>query len=294
MAAITTTDVREACDVLAPVYEATDGVDGRVSLEVDPRLAHDTEGTVAQAKALFATVDRPNVMIKIPATVEGLPAITAVLAEGISVNVTLIFSLDRYRAVINAWLDGLERAVENGKDVSTIHSVASFFVSRVDATVDKQLDALGTDEAKAAARARPPWPTPASPTRPSRRCCPPPAGATSPRRARTASARCGPRPASRTPPTRTPSTSSTSSRPTRSTPCPAAPCRRPRTTPRSPATRSGTPTTDASATLDAVERLGIGYADVVAGLEREGVEKFEASWGELLATVEQALAEARR
>jgi transaldolase len=147
--AMTTDDVRNACDVMMPVYESTNGVDGRVSIEVDPRLAHDTERTVEQAKQLSEAVDRVNVLIKIPATLEGLPAITAVLAEGISVNVTLIFSLERYRAVMNAFLSGLEQAREAGKDVSKIESVASFFVSRVDTEVDKRLDAIGTDEAKA-------------------------------------------------------------------------------------------------------------------------------------------------
>ncbi|MFI2752213.1 transaldolase [Cellulomonas sp. P22] len=147
--AITTDDVREAADVLRPVYDATDGVDGRVSIEVDPRLAHDTQGTIDAAKALWAAVDRPNVFIKIPATPEGLPAITAVLAAGISVNVTLIFSLERYAAVMAAFLDGLERASDNGYDLRPIGSVASFFVSRVDAAIDPRLDALGTPEAAA-------------------------------------------------------------------------------------------------------------------------------------------------
>jgi transaldolase len=147
--ALTTDDVRNACDVMASVYQSTNGVDGRVSIEVDPRLAHDTEKTIEQAKQLSAAVDRDNVLIKIPATLEGLPAITAVLAEGISVNVTLIFSLERYRAVMNAFLAGLEQAKDNGKDLSKLQSVASFFVSRVDTEIDKRLDAIGTDEAKA-------------------------------------------------------------------------------------------------------------------------------------------------
>ncbi|MCC2308273.1 transaldolase [Cellulomonas chengniuliangii] len=147
--AITTDDVREAADVLRPVYDATDTVDGRVSIEVDPRLAHDTRGTIDSAKALWAAVDRPNVFIKIPATLEGLPAITAVLGEGISVNVTLIFSLERYAAVMDAFLEGLEKARDNGYDLRTIGSVASFFVSRVDAAIDPRLDALGTPEAAA-------------------------------------------------------------------------------------------------------------------------------------------------
>ena len=146
---ITTDDVRDACDLFAPIAEATQGVDGRVSIEVDPRLAQDADATAAMAQRLSQTIDRPNALIKIPATEAGLPSISATIAEGISVNVTLIFSLERYRAVINAFMVGLEEALENGKDLSTIHSVASFFVSRVDTEIDKRLDAVGTDEATA-------------------------------------------------------------------------------------------------------------------------------------------------
>lgn len=147
--AITTFDIRWAADVLAPVFEATGGQDGRVSIEVDPRLAHDTPATIAEAKALWWAVDRPNTMIKIPATRAGLPAITATLAAGISVNVTLIFSLERYREVMDAYMAGLEAAKAAGHDLSKIHSVASFFVSRVDSEIDKRLDGIGTDEALA-------------------------------------------------------------------------------------------------------------------------------------------------
>lgn len=147
--AITTFDVRWACDVLRDVYDRTDGQDGRVSIEVDPRLAHDYRATLAEARALWWMVDRANVMIKIPATQDGLPAIADAIAEGISVNVTLIFSLQRYRDVMDAYLSGLERAKDAGVDLSTIRSVASFFVSRVDTEVDKRLDAIGTDDAKA-------------------------------------------------------------------------------------------------------------------------------------------------
>ncbi|MGV9879248.1 transaldolase [Streptomyces sp. NPDC003006] len=146
---MTTADVRAAADVLRPVYDTTGGRDGRVSIEVDPRLAHETEATIAEAKQLAWLVDRPNVMIKIPATEAGLPAITEVIGLGISVNVTLIFSLDRYKAVMDAYLAGLEKAHERGIDLATIHSVASFFVSRVDAEIDKRLAAVGTDGAKA-------------------------------------------------------------------------------------------------------------------------------------------------
>ncbi len=147
--AITTADVREACDVLRAVYDASDGVDGRVSIEVDPRFAHEPEKTVAEARALWWAVDRPNLYIKIPGTVQCLPAIAQCLAEGISVNVTLIFSLARYRAVMEAFLDGIERAQKAGLPLERIGSVASFFVSRVDTEIDKRLDKLGTDEAKA-------------------------------------------------------------------------------------------------------------------------------------------------
>ncbi|CCF64207.1 tal, transaldolase [Nocardia cyriacigeorgica GUH-2] len=146
---ITTDDVRAACDVLAPVFEATGGVDGRVSIEVDPRLAFDADKTVAQAVELWKIVDRPNLFIKIPATEEGLPAITAVIAEGISVNVTLIFSVARYRSVMGAYLDGLRKARTAGHDLAYIHSVASFFVSRVDTEIDKRLEAIGSPEALA-------------------------------------------------------------------------------------------------------------------------------------------------
>jgi transaldolase len=146
---ITTADVRDACDVLHPVFEATGGQDGRVSIEVDPRLAHATEPTVAEAKQLSWLVDRPNTLIKIPATRAGLPAITETIAQGISVNVTLIFSLERYREVMDAYLMGLEQARTKGLDLSRIHSVASFFVSRVDSEVDGRLEAIGTDDALA-------------------------------------------------------------------------------------------------------------------------------------------------
>ncbi len=145
--ALTGFDVRWACDVLRPAYDSSDTVDGRVSIEVDPRISHDTDRTVAEAKALWWLVDRPNLYIKIPATVEGLAAITRTLAEGISVNVTLIFSLERYDAVMDAFLAGLEQAKANGHDLSKIQSVASFFVSRVDTEVDARLERIGSSEA---------------------------------------------------------------------------------------------------------------------------------------------------
>jgi transaldolase len=146
--ALTTEDVRNACDIFAPAAEG-DPADGRVSIEVEPDLANDTDATIASAKALWQAVDKPNVLIKIPATKEGLPAITAAIAEGISVNVTLIFGIDRYREVMDAYLTGLEQARDAGLDLSRIQSVASFFVSRVDTEVDKRLEAIGGEEALA-------------------------------------------------------------------------------------------------------------------------------------------------
>src|SRR4051812_2580311 len=146
---ITTDDVAHASDIFRPVYDATNGFDGRVSIEVEPGLANDAAGTITQAQQLWDKVNRPNAMIKIPATHAGLEAITETIASGISVNVTLIFSLERHREVITAYLPGLEKARDAGIDIPTIPSVASFFVSRVDTEVNNRLDAIGTDEAKA-------------------------------------------------------------------------------------------------------------------------------------------------
>ncbi len=289
--AITTADVQRACDVFRPVYDATDGVDGRVSIEVDPRLSHDTARTVEVAKALYAAVDRPNVMVKIPATVEGLPAIAQALAEGISVNVTLIFALDRYRGVMQAFLTGLEQAREAGKDLSTIHSVASFFVSRVDTEVNKRLDAQGGDEAaalrgKAAlANARlafqaheevfstPRWQVLAD------------AGAR-PQRPLWASTGMKDK--------AYPDTLYVTELVTRGTVNTM-----PSTTMDATAdhgqihgdTVRGS-YDEAAQVLDALERLGISYTEVTALLEREGLEKFEKSWEELGATVSDELARA--
>ena len=145
---ITTYDIRWACDVMRPVYDATSGVDGRVSIEVDPRLAYDADATVAEAKQLWWLVDRPNLFIKIPATLPGIQAITRTLAEGVSVNVTLIFGLERYEQVMDAFMTGLEQAKANGHDLSAIASVASFFVSRVDTEVDMRLEKIGTEAAR--------------------------------------------------------------------------------------------------------------------------------------------------
>lgn len=278
---LTTQDVRNACDILKPVFDATDGVDGRVSIEVDPRLAHETGKTVAQAKELAAAVGRDNVLIKIPATVEGLPAISQVLAEGISVNVTLIFSLDRYRGVMNAFLTGLEQAREKGKDLSTIHSVASFFVSRVDTEVDKRLDAIGTDEAKAlkgkaaVANARlayqayqevfatPRWKNLEDDGANAQRPLWASTGVKDPNYSDTlyVTELVAPNTVN-TMPEKTLEAVADHGEITGDT-------------------IAGT-YEEAGGVLDALEGLGISYADVTAVLEREGVEKFEQAWGELI------------
>ncbi len=147
--ALTTADVRNACDVLRPAYDASGAVDGRVSIEVDPRISGDADKTIAEARALWWLVDRPNLFIKIPATLGSLPAISQALSEGISVNVTLIFSLERYDRVMDAFLEGLERAQKAGIELGGIGSVASFFVSRVDTEIDARLAKVGTPDAKA-------------------------------------------------------------------------------------------------------------------------------------------------
>jgi transaldolase len=286
--AITTYDVRRACDVLRPAYDASDGVDGRVSIEVDPRIAHDTERTIAEARALWWLVDRPNLFIKIPATKEGLPAIEQCLAEGISINVTLIFSLERYGAVIDAFLAGVERARVAGHDLSRLGSVASFFISRVDSEVDKRLDKLGGDDAKAMrgkaaiANARlayelyekkfgtPQWESLAA------------AGA-KPQRPLWASTS-----------TKDPSYDDTMY--VLDLVAPGTVNTMPESTLhalvdhgefRGETVRSMY--TDAHSVLDRLAELGIDYDDVVQALEDEGVDKFEASWNELIESVQSEL-----
>lgn len=143
---LTTDDVRVACDLFADIYAASKGIDGRVSIEVDPRLAHKTQETIDEGIALHALVGRPNVMIKVPATKAGLPAITALIGRGISVNVTLIFSLERYSEVIDAFIAGMAQAKSAGLELASIHSVASFFISRIDSAVDKELKAIGNTD----------------------------------------------------------------------------------------------------------------------------------------------------
>ena len=289
--AITTADVQRACDVFRPVYDRTAGVDGRVSIEVDPRLSHDTARTVEVAQALYAAVDRPNVLIKIPATVEGLPAISQTLALGISVNVTLIFALDRYRGVMQAFLTGLEQAREAGRDLSTIHSVASFFVSRVDTEVNARLDAIGSDDATALrgtaalANARlafhafeevfstPRWQVLAD------------LGA-HPQRPLWASTGVKDK--------AYPDTMYVTELVTRGTvnTMPSATMDAVADHGQILGDTVRGSYDDASAVLDALERLGISYTEVTALLEREGLEKFEKSWAELLSTVSDELARA--
>ncbi|MEU6772926.1 transaldolase [Streptomyces sp. NPDC046759] len=285
---ITTADVRDAADILRPVFEATGGKDGRVSIEVDPRLAHNEKATVAEAKQLAWLVDRPNTLIKIPATKAGLPAIASTIGHGISVNVTLIFSLQRYRAVMDAYLSGLEKAKERGLDLSLIHSVASFFVSRVDTEIDKRLDGIGTDEAKAlrgkaaVANARLAYQAYEEVFSSDRWQALENAGANKQR----------------------PLWASTGVKD------PAYPDTMYVTELVAPNTVNTMPEAtleavedhgeitgntvagtyeQARADLDALEKLGISYDDVVQVLEDEGVEKFEASWNDLLKSTQAEL-----
>jgi transaldolase len=290
--AITTYDVRWACDVMREVYDASGGQDGRVSIEVDPRLAHDYEATIAEARALWWLVDRANAMIKIPATVDGLPAIADATAEGISVNVTLIFSIERYHRVMDAYLTGLERAHSSGLDVSTIRSVASFFVSRVDTEVDKRLDEIGGDKAQAIkahaaiANARLAYQAYEEVFSSNRWAALEAAGAHKQR----------------------PLWASTSVKDKRlpdtlyvtELVAPNTVNTMPETTLHATADHgeiSGDSVTryyrEAEQVMAGLESLGISYDDVVAVLEREGVEKFATSWEELLDTVRNALDKAK-
>jgi transaldolase len=288
---ITTDDVRTAADLFRPVYDATDGLDGRVSIEVDPRLAKDTEKTVETARRLWSTVDRPNAMIKIPATVEGLPAIAQAISEGISVNVTLIFSLPRYRAVMNAYLEGLERAKAAGHDLSRIASVASFFVSRVDTEIDKRLDALGTDEAKALrgkaaiANARLAYQAFEEVLSSARWQVLAEAGARPQRPLWASTGVKDPAYSDTMYVTELVAPDTVNTMPGKTLDAVADHGEITGDTVRGRYE-------DATAVLDALSRLGIGYTEVVELLEREGVEKFEKSWSELLTTVDDELARA--
>ncbi|MFE4469191.1 transaldolase [Leifsonia sp. NPDC056824] len=289
---ITTDDVADASDIFHDVYEASNGVDGRVSIEVEPGLAHDAHGTIEQAKKLAAKVDKPNVLIKIPATVEGLEAITETIAAGISVNVTLIFSLERYRQVIDAYLTGLEKAKAAGIDLSGIQSVASFFVSRVDTEVDKRLTAIGTDEAYALkskagiANARLAYELYEQEF------------ATDRAKALVAAGANEQRPLWASTGVKDPSLPDTLY---------VTELVAPNTVNTMPektleatfdhGTIAGDTVTgnyaDAKGVLDALAGLGISYDDVTATLEREGVDKFNVSWGELVETVTNALEAAK-
>jgi transaldolase len=289
---LTTYDVRWACDVLRPAYDASSGVDGRVSIEVDPRLAHDTARTVAEAKALWWLVDRPNLMIKIPATAAGLPAITATLAAGISVNVTLIFGLDRYDAVMDAFMTGLEQARANGHDLSRIHSVASFFVSRMDTEVDQRLEKLGTPEAlalrgkAAVANAQLAYEHYEK-------------AFSSPRWAALREAGAHPqRPLWASTSTKNPDYRDVIY--VEELIAPGVVNTMPEPTIHAFADHGEVKTgvvqasyDSARATLAALAGLGIDYDDVTATLERDGVAKFEASWNELIASVRSQLDGAR-
>ncbi len=284
--AITTTDVRNACDVLKPVSEATNGVDGRVSIEVSPLLAHDQAATFASAKELWAEIDRENLLIKIPATTEGAPAISDTLGEGISVNVTLIFGLDRYQSVMDAYVTGLEKAQANGHDLSKIHSVASFFVSRVDTEIDNRINKSGADtdllskagvanarlayqayeqfftgerwealEAAGARKQRPLWASTGvkNPELPDTmyvtELCVDNTVNTMPGKTLEATKDHGEIVGDRVRPFYD----------------------------------------DARQVMDALAAAGVDYDDVIATVEREGVEKFEAAWGDLLETVKGQL-----
>lgn len=290
---ITTTDVADACDLFAPVAAATKGVDGRVSIEVDPRLAWDTAGTIAEAKHLYKKVNKDNVLIKIPATLEGLEAITATLAEGISVNVTLIFSLERYRGVINAFQSGLEQAKDNGHDLSKIHSVASFFVSRVDAEIDKRLNAIGTEEAKALkgkaglANARLAYQVYEELFSTERWALLAGAGALPQRPLWASTGVKDPAYPDTLYVTELVAPGVVNTMPEKTLDATF-----------DHGTVTGDTVTrgydDANATLNSLDALGISYNDVVALLESEGLDKFVASWKELLGDVEGALASARK
>jgi transaldolase len=278
--ALTTFDVRWACDVLRPVYDTTAGVDGRVSIEVDPRLAHDTQATIAEARALWWAVDRPNLFIKIPAARQGLAAIAECLAEGISINVTLIFSLSRYGAVMDAFLDGMERAHNAGHDLSSIASVASFFVSRVDAEVDSRLDKIGTAAAAelrgraAIANARLAYQHHEQVL-------------SSPRWARLQAAGARPqRPLWASTSTKDPAYPDT--RYVVDLVAPGVVNTMPEATLRAIANHGEVPADsvrarydDAQQVLDGLRALGIDYDDVVQTLEDDGVAKFDASWDQL-------------
>ncbi|WGD36190.1 transaldolase [Lysinibacter sp. HNR] len=289
---ITTDDVAAASQIFSQVYESSHGYDGRVSIEVEPGLAHDAAKTIEQAQQLWDRVNQPNAMIKIPATIEGLEAITEVISRGISVNVTLIFSLERYRAVINAYLTGLEKARANGIDLGTIHSVASFFVSRVDSEIDKRLDAIGTDEARALkgkagiANAQLAYQVFEEAFSSERAIGLIAAGANKQRPLWASTGVKDPSLPDTLYVTGLVASGVVNTMPEKTLEATF-----------DHATIEGdtiTPSYDeAQSVLDQVAAVGVSYADVVELLEREGVEKFIVSWNELLETVDAALKAAR-
>ncbi|WP_025159469.1 transaldolase [Leifsonia aquatica] len=285
---ITTDDVAAASDIFHEVYEQTEGTDGRVSIEVEPGLAHDAAGTIEQAKKLAAKVDKPNVLIKIPATVEGLEAITETIAAGISVNVTLIFSLDRYRGVIDAYLTGLEKAKAAGIDLSGIQSVASFFVSRVDTEIDKRLTAIGTDEANAlkskagVANARLAYEVYEQTFASDRAKALVAAGANEQRPLWASTGVKDPSLPDTLYVTELVAPNTVNTMPEKTLDATF-----------DHGVITGDTVTgnyaDAKGVLDALAALGVDYDDVTATLEREGVDKFNVSWSELVETVKTAL-----
>ncbi|MDO2936542.1 transaldolase [Paeniglutamicibacter sulfureus] len=285
---ITSDDVAAACDLFAPIAAASGGVDGRVSIEVDPRLARKTAETIAEAKVLHEMVGRENVLVKIPATVEGLEAIAETLAAGISVNVTLIFSLERYRAVINAFLIGLEAAKANGHDLSKLHSVASFFVSRVDTEIDARLNAIGTDEALAlrgkagVANARLAYQVYEETFTSERWNVLAAAGANAQRPLWASTGVKDPALPDTLYVTELCAPNTVNTMPEKTLEATADHAEI------SGNTVSGS-YAEANAVLDALAALGVSYNDVVAKLEVEGLQKFEAAWNELLTDLEASL-----
>ena len=280
-------DIRDACDILRPVWDEGEGKDGWVSLEVDPNLAHDTEKTKSEAVRLFELVDRPNLLIKIPATLEGLQAIEDTIAKGIPVNVTLIFSLERHRKVAEAYVRGIQRLVDGGGDPSA-RRIRRFLLRLARRYRGRQAPRGHRRPRRAARQARdrerqarlPDLQRGVLRPRSGRRWRP---------RALPSSAACGRRRASRTRTTRTPSTSRSSSAPTRSTRCPASSSRPSSTTATSAGTRSPRTPRRRSRLLDQVEAAGVSYDDVVQTLEREGVEKFAKSFSDLIEGLESKL-----
>lgn len=286
-------DIRDACDIFMPVHEETGGVDGFVSLEVQPDIAYDTEATVEEATRLHEVVDRPNLFVKIPATLPGLVAIEEMISRGKSINVTLIFSLERYRAVINAFQSGLEQAKENGHDLSKIHSVASFFVSRVDSEIDKRLDAIGTDEAKAlkgkagVANARLAYQVYEELFSTERWAVLAEAGALPQRPLWASTGVKDPAYPDTLYVTELVAAGVVNTMPEKTLDA---------TFDHGVVTGDTITGTydEANETLNALEALGVSYNDVVTLLETEGLEKFVGSWKELLADVEGALVTARK